>query len=208
MMVSVPQPHIPWAPSPSTNQLTTTTLQQYKTTIHQPPHHHTPPSKPKQNNNTKQQQIAWDLVYVGYWVMTPFIGGLPPIREGKPGKAPVVIVPGFCGERFRCLSPHEPLPSIKSTPHQPQHNHPHNHTHSGRPRPFTRMRDRVAALGHPVYVFESGWQWGSIVDKSLVRSFFGGCLNVLIQRWGCCSFQHVHTHTNTLTPEHTHSLLH
>lgn len=32
------------------------------------------------------------------------------------------------------------------------------------------MRARVAALGHPVHVFESGWQWGSIVDKSLVRT--------------------------------------
>lgn len=75
-------------------------------------------------------ELAWDLLYIGYWLMTPVIPGLEPITEGS--RAPVVIVPGFCG----------------------------------RPRSFRRMRDRIAMAGHPVFVFESGWQMGSIPRKS------------------------------------------
>lgn len=168
--------------------------------------------------------------------MTPFIGGLPPIRQGQLGKAPVVIVPGFCGalrlsivfvcfycirmsdvwfvcDAVACLLSCLPLrcvlvcvclylavicslgsarmcrvmqlscllswlsflppsthPPYFITPSPPPQQQP---PPTGRPRPFARMRDRVAALGHPVFVFESGWQWGSIVDKSLVSWLVG-----------------------------------
>lgn len=75
-------------------------------------------------------EVWYDAKYVGWWLLTPFVGGLEHVTEGS--KAPVVVVPGFCG----------------------------------RPRAFLGMRNRLAEAGHPVYVFESGWQWGCIVQKS------------------------------------------
>lgn len=95
-----------------------------------------PPLRPAKHTGLRNfwrevwAELGYDGMYVGYWLLTPFVGGLAPITEGS--KCPVVIVPGFCG----------------------------------RPRSFLKMRDRIAQAGHPVYVFESGWNWGCIVHKS------------------------------------------
>jgi hypothetical protein len=159
------------------------------------------------------------------------------------GKAPVVIVPGFCGacdevclyvwccvgivcvgRAPRSVSPSRiivsrpPLTTTTAT----TTNNP-SITSPGRPRPFTRMRDRIAALGHPVYVFESGWQWGSIVDKSWVILMCDVYISVMcvcvcvcvcarvracVCAWmcACCMLRlegHLYPHTR-LSP-HTHS---